>query len=101
RHLAPAAKWLFFINYIAQTSILIPIFAAGIYFQPLVVILLFAYLFITYLIAALIYNNFLFSIEQDTLEIGYGIVHKRDVSIPFVQIQNVNITRNFIDRILG
>lgn len=101
RHLSPAAKWLFFINYIGVTSLLLPLFAIGIYYQPLVVIPFAAYLIMTYAIASLVYNHFYFAVEEEGFRIDYGIIHKRHITIPFRQIQNVNITRTLIDRLLS
>ncbi len=101
RHLDPAAKFLFFLNYLGKTAILFPAFLVGIYYQPLVAGGLFLYLFVTYLIAVLVYNHFIFSVNKNNVNLEYGIIHKRHVSIPYAQIQNVNITRTFIDRMLG
>lgn len=102
RHLAPAAKFLFFINYIGITALLLPLFAIGIYFEPLLVSILFGtYLLMLYLIAVLVYNHFHFAVEEEGFRIDYGIVNKRHVTIPFRQVQNVNITRTLIDRFLG
>lgn len=101
RHLDPGAIWLFFINYIGKTAMVLPLFAVGIYLQPLVIVGFVIYLVLAFLIAILVFNHFIFDIEKDRLDIEYGIVHKRHVSVPFRQIQNVNITRSLIDRLLG
>lgn len=101
RHLDPSAKWLFFLNYIGKTFLLVPAFLVGMYYQPLVAAGFIAYLVINYLIATLVYNHFWFDIEKLRLDIEYGIIHKRHVSVPFSEIQNVNITRSLIDRTLG
>lgn len=101
KHLDPGAIWLFFINYIGKTFLLVPLLAIGAYYQPLIGVGLAIYLIVTYLIAVLVYNHFYFKIENDRLDIEYGIIHKRHASVPFRQVQNVNIIRTFIDRILG
>lgn len=102
RKLAPRAILLFFLNYIGITSLLLPLFAIAFYFEPTLTLALFGfYLVILYLIAVIVYNHFLFSVEQEGLRIEYGIINKRHVTIPYVQIQNVNITGTLIDRILG
>jgi membrane protein YdbS with pleckstrin-like domain len=101
RHLDPRAVWLFFINYNLRMFIVFPAFAAGIYFEPLVALLLLAYLIMVYMIALLAYNHFWFSIDEQAFHKEYGIIHKRRVSLPFRQIQNVNVVRTFIDRLLG
>lgn len=101
RHLSPMAIWLFWINYLFRTLIIVPMLIIGAYYEPWIGLILAAYILMTFLIAVLVYNHFYFGVEQDRLEIEYGIIHKREVSIPFHQIQNVNITRTLIDRVLG
>ena len=101
RHLAPGAIFLFYINYLGKTFMVIPLLAVGTYFQPLVGVILAAYLVMTFLIATLVYDYFYFTIDDDEVRVEHGIIHKRLVSVPFQQIQNVNITRTFIDRLLG
>lgn len=100
-HLDPAVIWLFFLNYIGKTFLLVPPLAIGAYFQPIIGVGFAFYLLINYLIAVLVYNHFYFSIEEDKLLIEYGIIHKRHVTVPFRQVQNVNIISTLIDRILG
>ncbi len=101
RHLAPNAILLFFINYVSITFLVFPLFAIGIYFEPMVAVALIMYIAILYFIAVLVYNHFYFAVEEEGFRIDYGIVNKRHVTIPFRQIQNVNITRSLIDRFLG
>jgi uncharacterized membrane protein YdbT with pleckstrin-like domain len=102
RHLSPAAQLLFFVNYIGITSLLLPLFAIGAFFEPILVAIAFGiYVIMIYLIAVVVYNHFVFSVEDEGLRIEHGIVNKRHVTIPFRQIQNVNITRTLIDRMLG
>ena len=101
RHLAPRAVLLFFINYNFRMAIVFPAFAAGIYFEPLIALLLAAYFIVVYLIASLVYNHFYFAITNNRFEAEYGIIHKKHVSIPFEHVQNVYIKRTFIDRVLG
>lgn len=102
RHLAPAAQLLFFCNYIGITSLLIPLFVICAFFEPILSVVGFSiYLVITYLIAVVVYNHFVFSVEAEGLRIEYGIINKKHVTIPYRQIQNVNITRTLIDRMLG
>lgn len=101
RHLSTRAIWLFFINYNLRMAIVFPFFAVGIYFELLVAGLLVAYLIMVYLIASLVYNHFYFSIDNHGFQKEYGIIHKRRVSLPFRQIQNVNVTRTVFERLLG
>lgn len=102
RRLSPPAILLFFFNYIGITALLLPLFVIGAFFEPVLVAIGFGfYLIILYLIAVIVYNHFVFSVEDEGLRIEYGIINKRHVTIPFRQIQNVNITRTLLDRILG
>lgn len=101
RQLSPRAVWLFFINYNFRMAILIPAFAVGIYLEPLVAIFFFAFQLLVFLVASLIHSSFYFSIDHNGFQVEYGIIHKRRVSLPFRQIQNVNILRTFIERSLG
>lgn len=101
RHLSPGAIFLFFINYLGKTFIVIPLLAVGTYYEPVVGLILVAYLIVTFLIAVLVYDYFYFMIDEDELRVEHGIIHKKQVSVPFQQIQNVNITRTLIDRLLG
>lgn len=102
RHLSPQVVVSFFINYLFKTSILLPLILFGLFFNPGIFgILLAGYLIITYLIAGAIYQSFYFSVDENGFQKEYGIIHKRQVSIPYNQIQNVNITRSLTDRLLG
>ena len=102
QHLAPNAQLLFFINYIGKTAIILPMLIVGLFFEPLYVGAIFiAYVLITYLVALLVYQNFVFWIDNNGFEKEYGVFHKYHVGIPFQQVQNVNIKRSIIDRMLG
>ncbi len=43
----------------------------------------------------------MFEIDETGLSIESGVIHKSQVSLPFDQVQNVNIERTLADRILG
>ncbi len=102
QHLAPNAQLLFFLNYIGKTIIILPMLIVGLFLEPLYAgTILVAYLLITYLVALLVYQNFVFWIDNNGFEKEYGVFHKYHVGIPFQQIQNVNIKRSIIDRWLG
>lgn len=101
RLLAPQAIWLFFINYNLRMIIVIPLLILGIYYQPLFIGIFAAYEIILFFIAWVVYNHFHFTIDKHGFQKEYGIIHKRGVTVPFDQIQNVNIIRTLIDRMLG
>ncbi len=99
--LHPTAVWLFFVSYISKSAILIPLIIAGIFIEPLLGILLFVYLLGHYIMARITYRKFKFEITPTAFKKEYGILHKRSSSIPFDRVQNVNVSRNLIDRFLG
>jgi len=97
--IAPLA---FSINYVGKTSILLPAIIVIIYFEPtvgsLLAILFFGFIL---LIALLSYLNFHYSLKDEGLTIDYGIIFKKSTTIPYDRIQNINIERSLIDRLLG
>ena len=122
KQLHPKAKWLFFLQYIFLLAFFfgliwlwtIPTIFIGIVgtliFKkaefsiiaigfPLIVFLLTIYL--PYLLAKLAYKNWRYEITNDALRIEKGIIWKRYVSIPYERIQNVDILRGILTRLLG
>ena len=49
----------------------------------------------------LYWKNFDFSFSEDSLKIHHGILRKNEREIPLSRVQNVDVTRNLIHRILG
>lgn len=92
----------FFISYLGKTILLLLLAIVGIVLQPKIFIFVAIGYFFAILIGALFtYNNFLFEINEQGLTIDSGVIHKSQVSLPFDQVQNVNIERTFSDRVLG
>lgn len=92
----------FFLNYLAKTILLLVLCIVGAVLLPKI----FVFVTIGYLVAILVgalftYNNFMFEIDETGLTIQSGVIHKSQVSVPFDQVQNVNIERTLADRILG
>jgi uncharacterized membrane protein YdbT with pleckstrin-like domain len=54
-----------------------------------------------FFIAWLIYINYKFSLEEDSLKIKRGILNKEEIAIPYRQIQDVDITRDLSFLMLG
>lgn len=48
----------------------------------------------------LVWRNYSFSVEKDSIRIRHGVLRKHDREIPLRRIQNVDITRNIVHRIL-
>ncbi len=102
QHLGGSAITAFFIAYVGKTSILLPLFLVGAVFEPVFVSLGAAlYFVLLYVIAIAVYSNFYYWVDNHSFHKSSGIIHKQNVSIPYQQIQNVNINRSFTDRALG
>lgn len=102
RRLCGRAIWSFFLSYLAKTGMLLLLFIIGGIFEPLLFIpIIVAYILILYVAAVLVHLSYYYEITEHAFRKEYGIIHKNDVTIPFTQIQNVNITRSLSDRILG
>lgn len=55
----------------------------------------------SYLWAVLTYNNYKFELSEDSFKKEQGVIFKRYVSIPYDRIQNVDIYRGILARLLG
>jgi len=69
-----------------------------------VLLILLSALFAVAAVAAyqyLYWRNFEYSVEHDGLKIVSGVISKNDRDIPLKRIQNVDINRNILQRILG
>lgn len=69
--------------------------------MPLLWILLGAYLIATYTAARITYTNYQYKVTPTAFIKEYGIVHKNHATVPFATIENININRTLIDRLLG
>lgn len=101
RHLSPNVIGVMIFDYIKKTLILIPLFAVGIYMESWVAAIFLLYLLGIFIIAQINFNNYFFLIDEDGLTVDFGFIHKKQVTVPFEQIQNVNIESSFIDRIFA
>ncbi|OGD87096.1 hypothetical protein A3D81_02770 [Candidatus Curtissbacteria bacterium RIFCSPHIGHO2_02_FULL_40_17] len=68
--------------------------------MPFIVLIIFIPL-VSYLLAKLAYKNWRFEVTEDSLRVEKGIIWKRYVSIPYERIQNIDIMRGLLARILG
>lgn len=102
RNLCPRVKISFIIGYLRKTAIVLLLLATGLVFEPLIfgsAIIL--YFIVLYVAAALAFNHFFYGVNELGFQKEYGFIHQRRVSVPYDKIQNVNITRSLIDRMLG
>jgi uncharacterized membrane protein YdbT with pleckstrin-like domain len=102
RHLAPRVKISFMIGYLGKTSILAIMILVGVFLQPIFFGVAAAiYVLMVVIVTELVYNHFYYEINETHFRKEFGIFHKKNVTIPFEQIQNVNIRRSLIDQLLG
>ncbi|CAN5670612.1 hypothetical protein BH23PAT2_BH23PAT2_06200 [soil metagenome] len=102
RRLCHRALWSFYLSYISKTGILFLLFVVGVFFEPILFgSMLLVYVFMLYLVAAIVHQNYYFEVNETSFRKSYGVVHKNDITIPFNRIQNVNIIRSLSDRVLG
>jgi uncharacterized membrane protein YdbT with pleckstrin-like domain len=102
RNLSPRVKISFIIGYLQKTSIIPLLLLVGLVFEPLIfTAALILYGITLYVTSALAYNHFFYGINELGFQKEYGIIHQQRVSIPYDKIQNVNINRSLIDRMLG
>lgn len=59
------------------------------------------YTLICYVWARLTYKFYRYELSEDCYKAESGIIYKRYISIPYERIQNVDIYRGILDRILG
>jgi uncharacterized membrane protein YdbT with pleckstrin-like domain len=101
-HLGPMAAVYFFIQYIFYNWFIILLLLIGIVLEPIIFgSLLVVYMLFLLVIANLKYENYRYSLTDSFFIQEYGIIFKKQSSIPYAQIQNVNIKRGILDRFLG
>lgn len=102
RRLAKEAQIAFFLAYIGKTLPILILLIVGAFFEPLIFsVVITGYVLILLLAAMIVHSSFRFSIDELGFAKEYGIIHKQSVTIPYRQIENVNIVRNFGDMLLG
>lgn len=127
KQLDPKAVWLFFFSYILRFAILVwflgiffgPIFFGGFFMlnqssensTPIDVsfsvfgIFIFLYIFmviiISYIWAKLSYKFYKYELTDIGFRKESGVIYKKYITIPYDRIQNVDINRGILARILG
>jgi membrane protein YdbS with pleckstrin-like domain len=100
--LSPSVVILFFFNYLKVSFLLFVLLIVGVVMQPLIFSLVTLLAVVTLLIIALwAYSNFWYEVTDDGLFIKFGIINQKTISVPFDQVQNVNIERSLVDRLFG
>ena len=102
RHLGADSLLYFIITNVIKSFIVFALLLIGTVLMPWPFgLVLVVYGVAVLLIAMFTYNNFTYEIDKDGLTLENGVIHKKLVSLPYEQIQNVNIERSVLDRLLG
>lgn len=56
---------------------------------------------LSYLLSVLSYNNWRYEFTHNAIKIEKGIIWKRYISIPYDRVQNIDINRGILARMLG
>lgn len=110
-NLYTGARWIFRLNaYRIFIPFIIFLFvisgflvaAEGKFFVPynLIFLIIFA-LVVSEIYARMAYNRYLYEINNEGIKIEHGIIWKKYTSVPFERVQNVDIKRGIIARIIG
>lgn len=102
QNLGTDAILYFIVTYWSKTFLMFVLILIGVFLLPgIFIFAMIAYIFSIIMTALLVHNNYHFEINASGLIVETGILHKHTVSVPFEQVQNVNIERTILDRILG
>lgn len=113
KKLHPRAVWLFFFK--CAGSFLIAIIILAIWLgmgiggritgsEPVIgimLIIIVLFLLICYIWARLAYHFWRYQLTENAYKSERGIIFKRYISIPYERIQNIDIYRGILDRLLG
>ena len=111
--LDPKAVWIFFFRFLGIGLVLmIMLISIGVIFMAyaekvlwwmigLFFIIWFGLLGLSWIWAKLSYNAYRYQLTEDTFRKEYGVIWKKYISIPYERIQNVDIHRGILARILG
>lgn len=107
--LDPGARWIFRIGaygfFLFIILMIIFLIIGSIFMRPFLFFILIFAVFIILIVgeiyARLAYNNWAFEFTNSELKIEKGIIWKVYKSIPYERVQNIDINRGIIARILG
>jgi len=63
--------------------------------------LIFLFVFLAFIIALVRYFGYAYSLDENSFRVSLGILNKFDISIPYRQIQDINLERTLINRLWG
>lgn len=109
--LDPKVVWIFFFRFLTAGLILALIL--GYFFRIFIMAINFAFAWLIIILFAVIgifgsygwaklsYNAYKFELTEETFKKEHGVICKRYISIPYGRIQNIDIHRGILARILG
>ena len=107
KHLHPRAVWFFFIrSFVSEILILLYLFFDAeinmSFFTPFVIpVIVMIVAIFTYIWAKLCYRFYKYTLAENGFQKESGVIIKKYVTIPYDRIQNVNIHRGILSRLLG
>lgn len=114
RKLDPKAVWLFFFRFVwsfALVILIVAIFVGGPISRLLAdkagviwgwfLIFVILYFILCYIWAKLTYHFWRYELTDEAVKIEKGVIIKKYISIPYERIQNVDIYRGVLARLLG
>jgi uncharacterized protein len=112
QQLDPKSVWLFFIGSVLRWSIFVIVFGAIMWidlykgvpsfgFTAWIWVTILPLLIFFWIWAKLTYHFYRYELREDGFRKEFGIIWKKYVTIPYDRIQNVDIYRGVIARILG
>lgn len=109
KQLDSKAVWLFFLRFIILWWIFTLLFinvisySLGLFWSDymLLVLITFLPIALSFIWAKLVYHFYRYELTDAIFKKELGVIRKKYVSIPYSRIQNVDIVRNLVARILG
>ncbi len=105
QNLDPKAVWVFFLRYIGPAMAILIWFGfnivLGLMRWEFLVLISLIIIVLTFIWAKLTYKFYHYELTEDGFRKELGVIVKKYTSIPYERIQNINIQRGVLDRIMG
>ncbi len=104
KQLDPKSVWLFFFSFVLRSFIpiiFLSIFGSAFRFLNLLWFIIPAFLILCFVWAKLTYHFYRYELLDTSFRKESGVIYKKYVTVPYDRIQNVDINRGVLARILG
>lgn len=116
KQLHPRVIWLFFFKFLFVGLFLLFFFVGGVSegldglmilgrfvvpFWFFLILIFLVYIALCYIFAKLTYRFWRYELTEDAVKIEKGVIWKKYISIPYGRIQNIDIYRGILARLLG